>query len=324
MNMKKTTTQVDEHLYFNVAEGVWGLRDIFVNVYMIENSVDNSWVLVDAGLKTTYPKIKSMAARLFGENSRPSAIIVTHGHFDHVGSLKKLAEEWDVPVYAHYLEMPYLTGRSAYPPADSSVGGGLISFLADLYPAGPLNLGSRVQVFPDIMPTIPVLPEWKYIHTPGHSPGHISLWREKDKVLIVGDAFVTTKQESVFSVIFQRKIVSGPPKYFTCNWLQAEDSVSRLAGLLPNVVATGHGMPMAGLEIQQQLIEFAYYFREKAVPEMGRYTMSPAITDGTGVVSVPPEHSNAYQVFLSISTVAALGALGWALLSRQRMQKSLR
>ena len=321
--MKKTTTEFDKGSYFKVAEGVWGLKDIFVNVYMIENPADNSWVLVDAGLKTAYSKIKSMAVSLFGENARPSAIIITHGHFDHVGSLKKLSEEWDVPVYAHYLEIPYLTGKSAYPPPDSSVGGGLISCLADFYPSRPLNLGSRVRVFPDIMPTIPVLAEWKYIHTPGHSPGHISLWREKDKVLIAGDAFATTKQESVFSVIFQRKVLSGPPKYFTCNWLQAEDSVSRLAALLPNVVAAGHGKPMAGLEMQQQLIELAYYFQEKAVPELGRYTITPALTEGAGVVSVPPEQSNGYQVFLTNSTVTALAALGWALLSRQRMQKSL-
>ena len=33
---------------------------------------------------------------------------MTHGHFDHVGSLEKLANEWHVPVYAHYLEVPYL------------------------------------------------------------------------------------------------------------------------------------------------------------------------------------------------------------------------
>jgi len=37
---------------------------------------------------------------------------MTHGHFDHVGGLKHLAREWDVPIYAHELEMPYLNGRA--------------------------------------------------------------------------------------------------------------------------------------------------------------------------------------------------------------------
>src|SRR5436309_14628728 len=98
--------------YFTVAPGVWGMKDVFVNFYMILNPFDGNWVLVDAGLKWSAPKIKKMARRLFGENSKPSSIILTHGHFDHVGSVEKLAEEWRVPVFAHYLEMPYLTGKS--------------------------------------------------------------------------------------------------------------------------------------------------------------------------------------------------------------------
>src|SRR5688572_6556377 len=109
-----------EHVdYFEVAEGVYGLKDIFVNVYFIENKIDKTWVLIDTGLKGTHNKIKKMANELFSGN-KPSCIILTHGHFDHTGSLLKLATEWQVPVYAHSLEMPYLTGKSSYPPPDSS------------------------------------------------------------------------------------------------------------------------------------------------------------------------------------------------------------
>ena len=67
---------------------------------------------------------------LFGHGNRPAAILLTHGHFDHVGALKTLAEEWDVPVYAHTLELPYLTGRSSYPPPDPSVGGGAMAAMS--------------------------------------------------------------------------------------------------------------------------------------------------------------------------------------------------
>ncbi|MCF0060160.1 MBL fold metallo-hydrolase [Dyadobacter chenwenxiniae] len=315
-------TKQENNAFFKVAEGVWGLTDIFVNVYIVQNKGDNSWVLIDAGLKTAYPKIKKMVTRLFGENARPKAIVLTHGHFDHVGSLKKLAEEWDVPVYAHHLEMAYLTGKSGYPPPDSSVGGGMMAYMADLYSAAPIDLSGRVEEFPGITPDIPFMPEWKYIHTPGHSPGHVSFWREKDKVLIAGDAVVTTKQESAMAVLLQTKIVSGPPKYFTCNWLKAEDSVDQLASLLPNVLASGHGKPMYGKDMQQQLLELAYYFEDKAVPETGRYVMSPAITDSEGIVSVPKETAEPYRVLLTVGAVAGLTALGWALYSKYRMQKS--
>lgn len=321
--MEQETTQeekatTENHSYFKVADGVWGLRDIFVNVYIIENKEDHSWVLVDAGLKTAYSKIKKMVNELFGENAKPAAIVLTHGHFDHVGSVKKLAEEWDVRVYAHYLELPYLTGKSSYPPADSSVGGGMMSYLADLYSNTPIDISGRVEAFPGITPEIPFLPGWTYLHTPGHAPGHVSFWREKDKVLIAGDAFVTTKQESAISVMLQKKIISGPPKYFTCNWLKAEDSVDMLASLSPEVVATGHGQPMHGKEMQQELLELAYYFEENAVPKRGRYVMMPAITDSEGVVSLPKEGEEPYKLIMTIGVIAAVTAMGVALISKYK------
>jgi glyoxylase-like metal-dependent hydrolase (beta-lactamase superfamily II) len=45
--------------------------------------------------------------------------VLTHGHFDHVGSVIELADYWNVPVYAHKLELPYLVGQMDYPPARS-------------------------------------------------------------------------------------------------------------------------------------------------------------------------------------------------------------
>ena len=101
---------------------------------MIQDLESDDWVLVDTGLKWSAPKIKEMAAYLLEHESKPKAIILTHGHFDHVGSVAKLAEEWDVPVYAHHLEIPYLTGQSDYPPPDPTVGGGLMATMSFLYP----------------------------------------------------------------------------------------------------------------------------------------------------------------------------------------------
>src|SRR5688572_29260568 len=132
----KNGTMVKENLHvnaFNVAPGVWGFKDLFVNIYMIHNPVNNNWVLVDAGLKTSAPKIRRLAEALSWPETRPSSIVLTHAHFDHVGSLRALAEEWEIPVYAHQMERPYLTGISSYPPPDPSVGGGLMSAMSWLY-----------------------------------------------------------------------------------------------------------------------------------------------------------------------------------------------
>lgn len=294
---------------FTVAPGVWGRKDVFVNFFMIQDLVNEQWVLVDTGLKWSAPKIKEMAVYLFGEQSVPKAIILTHGHFDHVGSVAKLAEEWDVPVYAHHLEIPYLTGHSNYPPPDPTVGGGLMAAIAFLYPNSPINIWKYLKVLPG-NGKIPVLPEWKYIHTPGHAPGHISLFRESDSVLIAGDAFVTTKQESALSVMLQTKIISGPPKYFTCDWDAAKTSVNELVHLYPKTAATGHGMPMRGQELKEALKDLETNFDEKSIPAHGRYIPNPAITNANGVMYLPPKKHDINEIALKAFVVTTIVVLG--------------
>jgi glyoxylase-like metal-dependent hydrolase (beta-lactamase superfamily II) len=252
-----------------------------------------------------------MAKELFGENNRPSSIILTHGHFDHIGSLKLLAEEWNVPVYAHYLEIPYLTGKSSYPPADPTVGGGIMPLMSVVFPRGPINLWNRINVLNEDG-TLPGLPEWRYLHTPGHAPGHISLFREADGVLVAGDAFVTTNQQSALSIMFQTKILCGPPRYFTYDWDLSKRSVKELMKLEPETVATGHGKPMRGSEMRKALHHLNNNFYEEAMPKAGRYTTEPAVADATGFLYVPPTAYNkrkAILTLLGVTTIACVALL---------------
>jgi glyoxylase-like metal-dependent hydrolase (beta-lactamase superfamily II) len=212
--------------------------------------------------------------------------VLTHGHFDHVGCLQKLAEKWDVPIYAHALEVPYLNGSASYPPADPMVGGGIMPLLAPLFPRSPIDLGSRLMVLPEDG-SVPDMPEWRWIHTSGHTPGHVSLWREADRALIAGDAFITTNQESAYAVAVQAPEMHGPPRYFTPDWVAAKRSVQDLAILNPQLVVTGHGRAMQGAEMLDALRILAADFDRIAVPENGRYVERPAVVSDGSVYRKP-------------------------------------
>jgi glyoxylase-like metal-dependent hydrolase (beta-lactamase superfamily II) len=273
-----------------VAHDIAYQRLAIVNVVFVgrPDAADRDWVLVDAGIRGTAGLIAGAAESRFGDLSRPAAIILTHGHFDHVGALLDLAERWDAPVYAHLLERPYLDGRSSYPPPDPSVGGGLMATLSRFFPRGPIDVGDRLHPLP-ADGTVPELPGWKWVATPGHSPGHVSLWRKSDRSLIVGDAFITTAQESAFAVALQRPELHGPPKYYTSDWEKARASVEKLAALNPDLVVTGHGPAMRGRAMRTALHELVRDFKRVAVPEKGRYVGNPAKADATGVTYVPPK-----------------------------------
>lgn len=301
-----------------VAPGVYRLKDIFVNVYLIQDREATGWVMVDAGLKSTAPKVRNLVAEVFGKGSKPRAIIMTHAHFDHRGSLIELAEEWEVPVYCHHQERPYLTGQSSYPPPDPSVGGGMMALLSFVYPKGPINAENYLKELPEDG-SIPELEDWRWIHTPGHTPGHISLFRGKDGVLIAGDAFVTTMQESILAVATQKKFVCGPPKYFTPDWGAAARSVRDLATLEPNVITTGHGHAMYGDEARKELHKLAREFWKVGIPATGRYVKEAAEFNKDGVPTHIPKARG--TMLKKIAVAATLFAIAYVI-SKQRKKSS--
>ena len=254
------------------------LPDIFyytnqiVNVVMI-GMPNDKWVLIDAGMPGGGQKIIEAAEERFGKDKAPECIVLTHGHFDHVGGITELLEKWKVPVYAHYLELPFLNGSKSYPEPDPSVEGGLLAKIADIYPYKPVNIAEIIRPLSSHA-CLPNFGDWEWIHTPGHSPGHVAFFRKTDKVLVSGDAVITVRQDSLYKVLIQKKELNGPPRYFTNDWDQAKASVESLADLEPEYLISGHGQYLSGETLRTDLKQLAAEFDEVAKPEYGKNVKS--------------------------------------------------
>lgn len=296
-----------------VAPGVSCLKILFVNLYVV-GEAGGPWVLVDAGLPRSSGRIRRAAAKRYGPAARPAAIILTHGHFDHSGSPLALATEWDVPVYAHRLEMPYLTGKSDYPPQDPTVGGA-IALLSRVFPHSGTDLGHRIHALPDDG-SVPGIRGWRYLHTPGHTAGQIALFRDADRVLLAADALTTVNQDSPLTLLKRKPEFYRPRAPFTTDWAAARQSIERMADLEPFTVAAGHGSPMTGPHVAGELRRFAAQF---VPPRKGRYAARPAIADERGIVALPPCVPDPLPKFVA---GAALATLAGTAIVRQRRRKA--
>lgn len=241
-----------------------------VNIVLAGRPGSGNWVLIDAGMPKSTSAVLSAVKERFGKDSRPSAIILTHGHFDHVGAIVDLIKEWKVPVYAHALEFPFLTGEQSYPEPDPTAEGGMLGKMASVYPIEPVNIREVLHRLPEDH-SVPGMEGWRWIHTPGHAPGHVSLFRDSDRMLIAGDAIVTVRQDMFLKVLLQKAEVNGPPRYFTTDWQAAWDSARRLEELKPEILITGHGPMMQGNEMKEGLSRLVREFDKLAIPSHGKY-----------------------------------------------------
>jgi glyoxylase-like metal-dependent hydrolase (beta-lactamase superfamily II) len=242
--------------------GPWGRTQ--TDVYFVRTGP--SWVLIDAGWAKDVSRIQRAAGSLFGTDSRPVAILLTHCHPDHAGAARPLARAWGCAVYMHPDELPLATA----------------DFAAMVASAGPLD---RYLILPlmramgrrrreavlarsslgDVARTfepgagVPGLPGWECVPTPGHTPGHVSYFRPSDRVLITGDALVTLKVNSWAGLLLRRPGLSGPPWYTTWSPRAARESIGRLARLEPTVLAGGHGRPMTGAGTAEALSAYARF-----------------------------------------------------------------
>jgi glyoxylase-like metal-dependent hydrolase (beta-lactamase superfamily II) len=180
-----------------------------INVYLVGD------VLVDAG---TPAAARRILRQLVGMEVRTH--VVTHAHPDHFGSSHAVCEARDLPLWTGERDADAIaTARPV--PAPTKAGAFLSRVKAP--PAHPVARGLREG---DEVAGFVVL------DVPGHSPGHIALWREEDRTLIAGDVF------------FNLPRLGPPPGMLTVDPERNRASMARVADLRPALALFGHGPPL--------------------------------------------------------------------------------
>jgi glyoxylase-like metal-dependent hydrolase (beta-lactamase superfamily II) len=229
--------------------GPWGRAQ--TNAYLVRDG--SASMLIDAGWENDGPRIQATARSLLGPGLDPSAILLTHAHPDHDGSARELARTWGCPIFAHPAEVPLATGdfgaMTRYAgPLDRWLILPLIRALGRRRREAILARSSLAGIVQSLQPggAIPGMEGWRWIHTAGHTPGHVSYVRARDRVVISGDALVTLRVNAWSGLVRQEQGLSGPPWYTTWDRETAAASIREIAHLEPSVLGGGHGLPLAG------------------------------------------------------------------------------
>lgn len=175
----------------------------------------------------------------------PVALILTHGHFDHVSGLKTMKKRWpDIPVLIHEADSQCIGHESHVVQGKALTYFGFRSFLpacSDLPEADDflcdgktLGMYKLNQLSPK---TLAALNKWNVISTPGHTPGSVCLYNADEKLLIAGD--------TVFYHSWGRTDMPGGSES------QIQDSLERLYKKLPPDTLVYPGHEYYGFELKE-------------------------------------------------------------------------
>ncbi|WP_442901769.1 MBL fold metallo-hydrolase [Geobacillus sp. BK01] len=201
-------------------------------------------VLIDTGTPGQWEPIQNAMTKVGIDPETLQAVIITHQDIDHIGSLPEIKQALShrVRVYAHPIEKPYIEGektilkfdRNQMPPERWASLPDAMKQLAARLPKAPVD---------ETVTDGCVLPYGgiTVIETPGHTPGHISLYSPKHRLLIAGDA-LTAEDGRLY----------GPNPAFTPDMDEAMRSVRKLLDFDIETVVCYHGGACRG-DIRKQL-----------------------------------------------------------------------
>ena len=198
-----------------------------VNAYLLGD------VVVDAGTKGAGRRlVRALQGHAVGAHA------LTHAHPDHAGGSKRVVDAFEVPVWVGERDR-----------ADVESGSLLI---ADSWAKPVMTRLARyppVAVARSLREGDVVGPGFVVLETPGHSPGHVSYWRESDRTLVCGDVLFN------MNIVTTARGLREPPAMFTPDPARNRDSARRLAALEPELVLFGHGPPLRDPSILKEFVD---------------------------------------------------------------------
>jgi len=221
-----------------VTDGVWRIRGRRSNIYLIE---DEPLVLIDTGMPGDSDIILNVMKEHGHVPEEVKYICITHAHLDHVGSLAELKAVTGANIIAAFNEQDYLEGRKMLCSMKRE------GLLGNLFKTVLFVVEKHAQKYTPVQLDIPLyegvmpgLPEgMQAIATPGHSPGSLSWYHAKKRIMFTGDALTTVPQLRL------------PFRAGCCDYSQALVSLEKIAGYDFDICLCGHGEPLvAGADMK--------------------------------------------------------------------------
>ena len=226
-----------------IAPGIRRLGEGRVNVYLLEEAGEIT--IIDAGAPGQWKELLAELGAMGRTLGDVRAVVLTHGHSDHIGFAERARRELDVPIQVHEADRALALGQISAP-RDRAVKGPrprpvpLLGFLAYSIRKGMLRIPriTAVSTYGDgTRLDVPGAP--RVILVPGHTAGSAALHVPARDAVFVGDAFATLN-----SLTGARGPLTVPQ--FNADTRQALASLDRLADLEARLALPGHGEPWTG------------------------------------------------------------------------------
>lgn len=228
----------------DLAPGVHGVEHAYTNCYVVAD--ETGVTLVDACFPSTFSAVTLLLGRIGRARTDIRALILTHGHFDHVGFARRLRQQLGVPVWVHEADRRLAAHPYRYRPQRNRALFPLghprsLPLLATMVAAGALTVrGVEADHTFDDGDVLPVPGQPRVVHTPGHTSGQVAFVLADRATVLSGDGLVTLDP---YTGRRGPRLVAPAA---TADVAQATASLDRLRGLPADLVLPGHGDPWTG------------------------------------------------------------------------------